>query len=216
MSTILKVDTDGSKALLAKGEFGYDDFTGGNDVGRVYVGTGSANIGLAKREEVLSVDDDLGVHMSNVASPHNVTKAQVGLNNVDNVSDMNKPISTAVLAALNTKIETETVTSLDMNANILSYTDEAGVTKNIDLSMYLDDSNLSRLTSGTLDAVSGVATFLRDDGSSFTLDMSAFFDDTNVTVTDGLTSTSATDALSANQGRVLQAKIDALTTVVEW
>ena len=36
-------------------------------------------------------------------NPHNVTKAQVGLGNVDNTSDLNKPISTATQTALNTK-----------------------------------------------------------------------------------------------------------------
>lgn len=37
-------------------------------------------------------------------NPHNVTKAQVGLPNVDNTSDMNKPVSNAVLNALNSKV----------------------------------------------------------------------------------------------------------------
>lgn len=36
-------------------------------------------------------------------NPHRVTKEQVGLGNVDNTSDMDKPISTAVQAALNEK-----------------------------------------------------------------------------------------------------------------
>ena len=36
-------------------------------------------------------------------NPHNVTKAQVGLGNVDNTSDLNKPISTATQTALDTK-----------------------------------------------------------------------------------------------------------------
>lgn len=32
-------------------------------------------------------------------NPHNVTKSEVGLGNVDNTSDMNKPVSTAQAAA---------------------------------------------------------------------------------------------------------------------
>ena len=42
-------------------------------------------------------------HTSNTENPHSVTKAQVGLGNVDNTSDANKPISTATQAALNLK-----------------------------------------------------------------------------------------------------------------
>lgn len=40
-------------------------------------------------------------HVSDKANPHGVTKAQVGLGNVDNTSDANKPVSTAQQAAIN-------------------------------------------------------------------------------------------------------------------
>ena len=42
-------------------------------------------------------------HINDTNNPHNVTKAQVGLGNVDNTSDLNKPISNLVTAALATK-----------------------------------------------------------------------------------------------------------------
>ena len=42
-------------------------------------------------------------HTGNTSNPHSVTKAQVGLNNVDNVADVDKPISTATQTALNAK-----------------------------------------------------------------------------------------------------------------
>jgi hypothetical protein len=42
-------------------------------------------------------------HETNKANPHAVTKAQVGLGNVDNTSDAAKPISTATQTALNGK-----------------------------------------------------------------------------------------------------------------
>lgn len=46
-------------------------------------------------------------HISNnTTNPHNVTKSQVGLSNVDNTSDINKPISTATSTALNSKQDT--------------------------------------------------------------------------------------------------------------
>lgn len=42
-------------------------------------------------------------HIANKSNPHSVTKAQVGLANVDNTSDVNKPISSATQTALNGK-----------------------------------------------------------------------------------------------------------------
>lgn len=39
-------------------------------------------------------------HISNKSNPHSVTKAQVGLGNVDNTSDLNKPVSNAVVELL--------------------------------------------------------------------------------------------------------------------
>ena len=45
-------------------------------------------------------------HTGNTSNPHSVTKAQVGLGNVDNTSDASKPISTAVQTALNAKQDT--------------------------------------------------------------------------------------------------------------
>ena len=99
---------------------------------------------------------------------------------------------------------TETTTSLSINANILKYTDEVGGTTDIDLSLYIDDTNLARLTSGTL-ASNGIATFKRDDNTTFTLDLSSLLD-TNTWrgIQDNLTSTSTTDSLSAKQGKWLK------------
>lgn len=48
---INKHDTNGTKPLLGKGELGYDDYSAGGDTGRVYVGTSTENIALAKRLE---------------------------------------------------------------------------------------------------------------------------------------------------------------------
>ncbi len=53
-------------------------------------------------------------HIADKANPHSVTKAQVGLGNVDNTSDLNKPVSTATQSAINTKATeiTESVNTL--------------------------------------------------------------------------------------------------------
>ena len=46
---------------------------------------------------------NLTAHTSNTENPHRVTAAQVGLGNVDNTSDENKPVSTAQQTALDLK-----------------------------------------------------------------------------------------------------------------
>ena len=102
----------------------------------------------------------------------------------------------------------DVVTSLALSSNILTYTDEDGTDTDLDLSLYLDDSNLSRLTSGTLNGTTGLATFTRSDASTFTIDMSAFLD--AITLNNTLTSTSTTEGLTAAQGKVLKDLIDGL------
>ena len=88
---------------------------------------------------------------------------------------------------------TETLTSLtgDSVNTKLVYTDENGVANDVDLSWAMDDTNLSRLVSGSIDS-SGIATFTRDDTSSFTVDFSVLFDDTNLSrITSGNFDTSS-------------------------
>ena len=104
----------------------------------------------------------------------------------------------------------DVVTSLALASNILTYTDEEGTDTDIDLSLYLDDSNLARLTSGSIDGSTGIATFTRDDASTFTIDMSAFLD--AITLNNTLTSTSTTEGLTAAQGKVLKDLIDTINT----
>ncbi len=55
------------------------------------------NVALGAALDV--IQDDIDAHESNVSNPHGVTKAQVGLGNADNTSDVNKPVSTAQAAA---------------------------------------------------------------------------------------------------------------------
>lgn len=64
----------------------------------------NAEIQRAKQAEA-TITSNLSKHTSNYENPHKVTKAQVGLDNVDNTSDINKPISTATQNALNLKAD---------------------------------------------------------------------------------------------------------------
>lgn len=53
--------------------------------------------------DINTVQTNLETHINNKSNPHEVTKDQVGLGNVDNTSDANKPISNATQTALNGK-----------------------------------------------------------------------------------------------------------------
>lgn len=91
-------------------------------------------------------------HINNKSNPHGVTKAQVGLGNVDNTSDANKPISNATQTALNgkqatlvsgTNIKTINNTSLLGSGNIAVATSSQG--SKADSAIQPED-NVSRLT----------------------------------------------------------------------
>lgn len=52
---------------------------------------------------ISNMQNNLNAHINNRTNPHRVTKEQIGLDQVDNTSDANKPISTATQTALNGK-----------------------------------------------------------------------------------------------------------------
>ena len=58
---------------------------------------------------------DLNNHMNDVNNPHNVSKSQIGLGNVDNTSDLDKPISTATQSAIEDKVDKVTGKGLSEN-----------------------------------------------------------------------------------------------------
>jgi hypothetical protein len=60
------------------------------------------------QDNIDAVADDLNNHVTDTNNPHATTKNQVGLGNVDNTSDANKPISSATQTALNAKEPTIT------------------------------------------------------------------------------------------------------------
>lgn len=58
---------------------------------------------ITDAQSTYATKTELTTHTENTSNPHNVTKEQVGLGNVDNTSDANKPVSTAQQTALNLK-----------------------------------------------------------------------------------------------------------------
>ena len=71
---------------------------------------------------------ELDTHEANFTNPHQVTKTQVGLSDVDNTSDLNKPISTATQTALNAKQDS------------LGFTPENVVNKSTDTALGTSDT----------------------------------------------------------------------------
>ena len=75
------------------------------------------------------VEDSLDAHIADKVNPHQVTKAQVGLGNVDNTTDAEKPVSNAVSKALLTKADkydTYTKSETDTKISELTSTIYAG------------------------------------------------------------------------------------------
>lgn len=70
--------------------------------------------------EIVSTETALAAHIDDKDNPHEVTKAQIGLDNVDNTSDEDKPISTAQQEALDNKVDKEEGKGLSAN----DFTDE--------------------------------------------------------------------------------------------
>lgn len=60
--------------------------------------------------QILGIAANLAAHEADLDNPHEVTKTQVGLGNVDNTSDVNKPISSATQTALDTKANKASIT----------------------------------------------------------------------------------------------------------
>ena len=61
---------------------------------------------------------ELLIHINSKNNPHTVKKSQVGLSNVDNTSDADKPVSTAQQMAINGKADSSTVTAhIDNSSN---------------------------------------------------------------------------------------------------
>ena len=84
------------------------------------IGTNATNIGN-NTTAIGDVAGDLATHEANLANPHVVTKAQVGLGNADNTSDADKPISDLTQTALDGK---EDAISLTISRAVIS--DNAG------------------------------------------------------------------------------------------
>lgn len=100
---------------------------------------------LKSQAEIDELVTKLDTHISNISNPHSVTKVQVGLGNVDNTSDANKPISTATQNALNSKFNASDGNALKQtieNMPDLVVTEGRLSHKNDSISLSLSQQNL--------------------------------------------------------------------------
>lgn len=94
---------------------------------------------------ISNVQNNLNAHINNRTNPHRVTKEQIGLDQVDNTSDANKPISTATQNALNSKFNASDGNALKQtieNMPNLVVTEGSLSHKNDSISLSLRQQNL--------------------------------------------------------------------------
>lgn len=120
--------------------------------------TDSVLIAFGKLQAQITANlSTLTSHTSNTSNPHSVTKAQVGLSNVDNTSDANKPVSTATQTALNGKQATLVSGTNIKTINGTSILGSGDIVTSVQLS-YRHDFNvydyLGKAASGSSDSAS--------------------------------------------------------------
>lgn len=89
----------------------------------------------------------INAHTANKNNPHGVSKYDLGLGNVNNTSDANKPISTATQAALNLKADKQSLNAGSGTTPI--YFSSQGVASSCNFSIYCYDSS-GNITSGSI------------------------------------------------------------------
>jgi|GEM_PF-6408856 len=84
----------------------------------------ATHVTAAERTASAAFQQTAQAHLSNIANPHSVTKSQVGLGNVDNTADADKPVSAAQQTAIDAKADADVV-----NAHLSAVNNPHSVTK---------------------------------------------------------------------------------------
>lgn len=96
---------------------------------------------------ISNVQNNLNAHINNRTNPHRVTKEQIGLDQVDNTSDANKPISNATQTALNGKFSATDGNALKQRVDNIPELIATGITVDSDN----DSVNISLDTTSIVD-----------------------------------------------------------------
>lgn len=150
-------------------------------------------------EETISTS--LQEHISNESNPHKVSKEQLELGNVDNTSDIDKPVSISQQNALDSALSTHnTSESSHSDMRILI----SGLTTRLNALSDSDDT--------TLDQLSEIVAYIKNNKS---LIDGITTSKVNVSdIIDDLTTNSGDKVLSAKQGTILKGLITDLTAIV--
>lgn len=157
------------------------------------------SVTLARQNIGAASDAALQAHISNVSNPHATTKAQVGLGNADNTSDLNKPISTATQTALNAKLDDS---QLDTDGTLAANSDTRIASQKA-TKTYVDAQIFGGATPDATAIVKGKVQLAGDLGGTAAAPTVNFGNDTlhvlktGDTMSGGLVITTAVDATSA-------------------
>ena len=77
----------------------------------------------------IDVNEKVDLHIANKSNPHGVTKAQIGLANVNNTSDANKPVSTAQATAIADAKAAGTNAQTNLTTHMQNMSNPHGVTR---------------------------------------------------------------------------------------
>ncbi len=161
----------------------------------------SANISEETTRALLAeetIRTSLQEHISDKTNPHNVTKEQLAIGNVDNTSDIDKPVSTAQQNALDTALSTHNTSDSSHNDMRLLI---SGLTTRLNALADSDDT--------TLDQLSEIVAYIKKNKSIID---GITTSKVNVSdIIDNLTTSSTDKALSAKQGQILKEMINSLT-----
>tara|TARA_R110000765_G_scaffold26301_5_gene64280 strand:- start:2677 stop:4443 length:1767 start_codon:yes stop_codon:yes gene_type:complete len=217
VTNITVVESPNSVAINSS-DGGDDSIAAANGTNAGVMTTGMFDEHEINNDKVSDINHNVSTSITVVESPNSVAinSSDGGDDSIAAANGTNAGVMTTSMfdehQINNAKVSNvdETLTSISIDSNVLTYTDENGNDTEIDLDLYLDDTNLSRITSGTVDGTTGIATFTRSDNTTFTVDMSDFLD--GITLNNTLTSTSTSQGLTANMGKTLKDLIDAINT----
>lgn len=84
---------------------------------------------VTRAQADIDVNEKVDLHIANKSNPHGVTKAQVGLGNVNNTSDADKPVSTAQATAIADAKAAGTNAQTNLTTHMQNMSNPHGVTR---------------------------------------------------------------------------------------
>lgn len=141
--------------------------------------------------KIMKAIADLISHLSNTSNPHGVTKTQVGLGNVNNTSDANKPVSTA-------------------QATAIADAKKAGIDAQADIDAHIDDSENPHGV--TVSQIGAVPTSRTVNGKALSANITLSASDVKADASGTASSAVSTHNTSTSAHSDIRALIDDLST----